>query len=101
SLVGSTANDGVGGGAIVVLTNGNIVTATPTWDNAGVVDAGAVTWLNGNGTTVGAVTALNSVVGSSTNDQVGRISSITASALLFHRLFNFPIDLSLLPIIAL
>ena len=73
SLVGSTANDQVGGGAFMVngvqaLTNGNYVVISPDWDNGGVVDAGAVTWGDGTSGTVGAVSASNSLVNTCTND---------------------------------
>lgn len=72
SLVGSQANDYVGG--IAPLSNGNYVVVSAYWDNGTVVDAGAVTW--GDGTTagnrlVGAVSAANSLVGSTAYDQVG------------------------------
>jgi filamentous hemagglutinin family protein len=77
SLVGSTASDAVGGYAVTALSNGNYVVTSERWDNAGVVNAGAVTWGNGLGGTVGVVSASNSVVGSRASDQVG-IGGITA-----------------------
>jgi len=76
SLVGATAGDNIGGGSITVLTNGNFVHSQPSWDNGSAVDAGAVTWLDATGATVGVVSALNSVVGASTNDRVGRTSDL-------------------------
>ena len=77
SLVGSTASDAVGGYAVTALSNGNYVVSSEQWDNAGVVNAGAVTWGNGLGGTVGVVSVSNSVVGSRASDQVG-IGGITA-----------------------
>jgi len=71
SLVGSTANDDVGGDGLIALTNGNYVVRSPGWDNGSVVNAGAVTWGNGMGGTTGVVSAANSLVGSTLNDQVG------------------------------
>jgi hypothetical protein len=71
SLVGSTDGDGVGAG-VTALTNGNYVVRSPHWHNGAVEDAGAVTWGNGSNGTVGAVSAANSLVGSTTDDGVGR-----------------------------
>jgi len=55
SLVGSTAGDKVGW--VMELVNGNYIVGSTTWDNAGVVDAGAVTWGDGTTGVVGAVSA--------------------------------------------
>jgi len=75
SLVGSTADDQVGGdwwdGDVIALTNGNYVVRIPQWDNGNIVDAGAVTWGNGAGGTTGVVSASNSLVGSTTGAKVG------------------------------
>ncbi|MCB0048059.1 MAG: DUF11 domain-containing protein, partial [Caldilinea sp.] len=73
SLIGSTANDGIGGGngSLIALPNGNYVVCSSMWDNGGVVDAGAVTWGNGATGTSGVVSAINSLVGSSASDQIG------------------------------
>ena len=72
SLVGTTANDQVGG-SITVLSNGNYVVRSHLWDNAGVVDAGAVTFGNGTTGILGTVSAANSLVGTTASDQVGRM----------------------------
>jgi hypothetical protein len=72
SLIGSTANDQVGYYGITVLSNGNYVVNSPSWNNGGTVaNAGAVTWGNGSGGTVGVVSATNSLVGSAASDSVG------------------------------
>jgi hypothetical protein len=74
SLVGSTAGDQVGGnlfGPVTVLTNGNYVVSSPSWDNGPVYNAGAVTWGNGLGGTTGVVSDANSLVGSTAYDEVG------------------------------
>jgi hypothetical protein len=76
SVVGSTANDNVGGAGVTALSNGNYVVPNPIWDNGAVTSAGAVTWGNGTGGTVGAVSSTNSLVGSNTSDGVGH--SVTA-----------------------
>jgi hypothetical protein len=79
SLVGSTANNLVGGLGIVNLSNGNYVVISPEWDNGSATDAGAVTWGNGLGGTVGVVSSSNSLVGSTANVQVGdgRVTALT------------------------
>ena len=73
SLVGSRLYDGVGR-KVVVLRNGNFVTATESWDDisAGLeADAGAATWMRGNGPTVGAVSISNSMIGLNPSDGTG------------------------------
>src|SRR5208337_2536790 len=74
SLVGSTANDGVGGGAnggVTALSNDNYVVTSPTWNNGAASSAGAVTWGSGTAGVSGPVSAANSLVGSTANDSVG------------------------------
>ncbi len=71
-LKGSTAEDGVG--SVTPLPNGNFVVVSPFWDNGTAVDAGAVTLVNGITGLNGVVSPANSLVGSKTDDQVGRIS---------------------------
>ena len=61
SLVGSTADDEVGngvyGGGVNALTNGNYVVISPYWDNGSIIDAGAITWGDGTNGTTGVVSA--------------------------------------------
>jgi hypothetical protein len=71
SLVGSTNQDFVGNGGIFALPNGNYVVISPNWSNGAALGAGAVTFGNGTTGTFGAVSAANSLVGTTTNDQVG------------------------------
>jgi hypothetical protein len=71
SLVGGTSNDSVGSSDVTALSNGNYVVRSPNWDNALILNAGAVTWGNGLSGVSGAVSALNSLVGSTAGDQVG------------------------------
>ena len=71
SLVGATADDGVGYGRATALSNGNYVVVSPLWINSGVSDAGAVTWGDGTTGITGTVSASNSLVGSQANDVVG------------------------------
>jgi hypothetical protein len=76
SLVGSTASDQVGV-AMTVLTNGNYVLRSPTWDNGSIADVGAVTWGNGASGVTGPISFANSLIGPSVSDQVGS-SGVTA-----------------------
>jgi hypothetical protein len=71
SIVGSTASDSVGNSGVVALANGNYVVASSSWDNGGITDAGAVTFGNGTSGTSGTITAANSLVGSTSGDQLG------------------------------
>ncbi len=72
SLVGSVAEDRVGNGGIYPLGNGHYVVNSTTWDNAGIVDAGAATWGDGSAGSTGLVSVGNSLVGSSAGDHVGQ-----------------------------
>jgi hypothetical protein len=70
SLVGSNSGDEVGGyfgTALTPLSNGNYVVDSPNWNGR----RGAVTWENGSTAVTGIVSEANSLVGSSTGDQVG------------------------------
>jgi Repeat of unknown function (DUF5650) len=71
SLHGTTTNDFVGNDGVFALSNGNYVVASPAWDRGAVANAGAVTWGNGSSGLAGAISTSNSLVGSSTDDQVG------------------------------
>lgn len=70
SLTGATTGD-LSGHRIVELANGNYVVAAPKWDNASVIDAGAVTWANGTGPVGGIIAPVNSLTGSAKNDLIG------------------------------
>ncbi|MCE9608249.1 MAG: hypothetical protein K8U03_25470, partial [Planctomycetia bacterium] len=67
SLVGTTANDQVGGVGITALGNGNYVVLSANWNDA----RGAATWGSGTSGIVGVVSAANSLVGTNANDRVG------------------------------
>jgi Repeat of unknown function (DUF5650) len=73
TLTGSTANDLVGNGGVTVLSNGNYVVNSSSWNGS----RGAVTWGNGATGINGVVSAANSLVGSSVNDSVG-LGEVTA-----------------------
>ena len=79
SLVGSTSGDRVGTSGIVSLETGNYLIRSPLWNNGTASKAGAVTFGNGVSGISGVLSDENSLVGSSTDDQIGtRFSRITA-----------------------
>jgi filamentous hemagglutinin family protein len=70
SLVGSTANDAVGG--VTVFSNGNYAVVSPNWNNGGSAPgSGAITWGSGARGVSGAVSAGNSLVGAAAFDNLG------------------------------
>jgi len=75
TLRGSTANDQVGfpgaTSGVTALINGNYVVSSSYWNTGVATSAGAVTWGSGTIGVAGVVSAANSLVGSTTNDQVG------------------------------
>jgi hypothetical protein len=80
SLVGATAGDLVGSDTFgrinsTLLSNGNCVISSPSWNN----NAGAVTLLNAATGTTGLVSAANSLVGASSNDGIGSGGAIALS----------------------
>lgn len=79
SLIGSSSGDRVG--IVLSLPNGNYVVESDNWDNAGIINAGAVTWGNGSVGISGEINSTNSLVGSKVNDRVGYggIASLTNS----------------------
>ncbi len=70
SLVGTSANDSVGG-TITFLSNGNYVVTSSGWSNGTATKAGAATWGSGTVGITGVVSAVNSLVGTSVNDGQG------------------------------
>ncbi|WP_020467567.1 beta strand repeat-containing protein, partial [Singulisphaera acidiphila] len=78
SLVGSTAGDAIGASAVTILSNGNYVVISSSWDNGpGKADAGAVTWGSGASGVTGTISAVNSLVGNKAGDAIGS-SGVTA-----------------------
>jgi len=71
TLTGNTTNDHVGEGGVVVLASGHYVVRSPSWDNTGASDAGAVTWGNAATGIGGTVSSANSLVGTHNDDHVG------------------------------
>jgi hypothetical protein len=65
SLVGSSPGDLVG--LVWPLTNGNYVITSSSWSD----NKGAVTWASGTTALTGTISASNSLVGTTTGDQVG------------------------------
>ena len=72
ALYGSSAGDIIGSESVIALANGNFVVVSYFWDNGAATDVGAVTWGSGKSGVSGIVSASNSLVGSTTNDYVGK-----------------------------
>jgi hypothetical protein len=79
SLVGSTADDQIGYGGLVVLPGGDFVVRSYLWDNGAVINAGAVTRCSGGSGVTGAVSAANSLVGTTVDDRVGEGAELVAA----------------------
>lgn len=80
SLVGTLANDAVGGYGIIALSSGNYVVISSEWDlSSTVTNVGAVTWCSGTIGRSGTISSTNSLVGSSTNDQIGNFGIVRLS----------------------
>lgn len=71
SIIGATAGEAVGSQGVTALSNGNFVASSPFWQNSAADSVGATTWGDGNGGTVGLVSESNSLVGTTTDDEVG------------------------------
>lgn len=71
TLRGSTPGDRVGSGGVWSVGNGNFLVGSPAWNHSGVEFAGAVTWGDGMKGVSGIVSELNSLVGTTTHDQIG------------------------------
>lgn len=82
SLVGSTANDRIGGNGVLTLANGSYVVLSRDWDNGGAANAGAATICNGTGGCTGGVSAANSLIGTTANDNVGQDGAAAGSRYL-------------------
>lgn len=85
SLLGSSASDRIGS-AVLALGNGNAVVSSSAWSDpvADLISSGSVTWINGStgrladGATGGAISSTNSLLGTTSNAQVGvRVSALT------------------------
>lgn len=71
ALVGNTAEDRVGSGAVLTLANGDAVIASPNWDDGATIDVGAVTRIPGTGGLIGTLTAANSRIAASAHSSLG------------------------------
>ncbi len=68
STIGINSQD-YAGWLVVPLGNGRYVSRTRYWDNGSANGIGAITW--GSGSTSGVVSAANSIIGSTTGDEIG------------------------------
>jgi hypothetical protein len=81
SLIGTTATDQVGSEDIVLLENGSYLISSPDWDHGQAEDAGAVTYGIPTSGFIGAINSGNSLVGSTSFDLIGSSTSQTAGRL--------------------
>lgn len=94
SLVGNGTNDRVSDSGVLTLPNGDYLLLSDNVDNGGLaVDAGMVARGNGGTGLKGAVSASNSLLGSKTNDRIGRASDTVktfadGSVVAIHRLWD-------------
>jgi Repeat of unknown function (DUF5650) len=73
SLVGSAANDFVGGGGVTALSDGNYVVSSPNWNDGATASAGAVTWGSGTAGVSGIISTMNSAIGPVANSGLGTV----------------------------
>jgi hypothetical protein len=78
SLVGTTRGDQVGS-SIAALHDGRYVVASPMWNNASALQAGAATWVDRSGPRTGTVSAANSLVGTTPGDGIGLDVAVLAN----------------------
>lgn len=71
SLVGSSADDRVGGQSLEQLANGNFIVLVPGWNNGATQDVGAARLCSGTAGCIGPISPANSLIGSTAGDQVG------------------------------
>lgn len=79
SLVGSRALDGVGGSDAAALSDGNYVLSSWGWDNAAIVNAGAITLGLSNGSVTGFISETNSVLGGVAEQGISQVFSYDAA----------------------
>ena len=75
SLVGSSINDYLGYFGVTALPNSNYIVTCPFWDNGSATNAGAATWCSGITGITGVISSSNSLIGTKTDDLVGRGSN--------------------------
>lgn len=81
SLIGTLVNDFVGFSGVTALPDGNYVVGSTQWDNGAAQNAGAATFCDGISGCTGEVSSANSMLGSTTSDNVssGGITVLTNS----------------------
>ncbi len=89
TITGSNINDQVGFDGILVLSNGNYIIKSTTWNNGAAIRAGAVTWANGTTGLSGVVSVTNSLVGSHTNDLIGESAIALSNGNYVTKSFNW------------
>ncbi|BAN03866.1 HYR domain-containing protein [Ilumatobacter coccineus] len=75
STIGQSADDSTG--TVTALSNGHYTVSSPLWDDGSTENVGAVTWVDGSGPSSGVVTSSNSLIGSTSGDEVGTATALT------------------------
>lgn len=94
SLLGSTANDGLGNAGVFAVSQGatrRVVVLSPDWDNGVATNAGAITTFLESSPKVGAIDSTNSLVGTHATDAIGdgnRVALTNGNQLLVHSNWN-------------
>ncbi len=70
-ITGSSADDHIANYGITVCANGGYYFRSSLWNNGGAADAGAITFGNPETGVSGTVGAANSMIGTSSNEQIG------------------------------
>ena len=76
TLTGSRVDDMVGSGGVTLLKNGNYVISSPSWDNVGMADVGAITWGSMTTGINGPVSATNSFIGSAAGHALSSVYAL-------------------------
>ena len=73
TMTGGQANDSIGSGGLGILSDGDFLVRSPSWDKGPIVDASALTRCSGTAGCPATVAAGNSLTGSKTNDGIGAV----------------------------
>lgn len=71
--IGTQASDMIGSGGALILTDGDFLVRSPSWDKGAVPDASALTRCSGTAGCPATITSANSLTGSNPNDGIGNV----------------------------
>jgi hypothetical protein len=73
TTTGTQASDMIGSGGALILTDGDFLVRSPSWDKGAVPDASALTRCSGTTGCPATITSANSLTGSNTLDGIGNV----------------------------